>query len=133
MIAFADRVSVDRARQRRLEADDVRPTLDRVDVVRERVHVLDVALVPLERDLDLDAVARALQIDDVGMDRRLRLVQMLDERDDAALVEELVRLLVALVRMPMWMPRLRNASSRRRCERMSKLKRRGLEDRARRA
>src|SRR5581483_12130536 len=31
------------------------------------------------------------------MDRRLRLVQMLHERDDPAFVEELVRLLVALV------------------------------------
>jgi hypothetical protein len=31
------------------------------------------------------------------MDRRLGAVQMLDERDDAALVEELVRLLIALI------------------------------------
>ena len=55
-------VGVDRARKRRLEADQVRAALDRVDVVGEGVHVLCVALVPLERDLDLDAVARTLQV-----------------------------------------------------------------------
>ena len=73
------------------------PTLDRVDVVGEGVHVLRVSLVPLQCDLDLDAVARALQVDDVGMDGRLRLVQMLDERDDAALVHELVGFLISLI------------------------------------
>jgi len=91
------RVGVDRARERGLEADQVRAALDRVDVVGEGVHVLRVALVPLQRDFHLDAVAPALQVDDVGMDWRLRFVQVLHEGDDAALVEELVRLLVALV------------------------------------
>ena len=75
----------------------MRPAFDRVDVVREGVDGLVVARVPLHRDLDLDAVARALDEDHVLVDRRLGAVQVLDEALDAALVEELVRFLVALV------------------------------------
>ena len=90
-------VGVDGARQRGAQADQVRAALDRVDVVREGVDALGVAVVPLHRDLDVDAVARALQVDHVGVDRRLGAVQVPDEGDDAALVEELVRLPVALV------------------------------------
>ena len=40
------------ARQRGTEARDVGPAVDRVDVVREREHVLRVGVVVLERDLD---------------------------------------------------------------------------------
>ena len=71
--------------------------LDRVDVVGKGVDALAVTLVPLERDLDLEAIAGAVEVDDVGMDRRLGLVQGLHEGDDAAFVEELVGLLLALV------------------------------------
>ena len=95
--AVGDGIGIDRAGEGGLEADQMGAALDRVDVVGEGVHALGVALVPLERDLDLEAVARAVEIDDIGVNRRLRLVQVLDERDDAAFVQELVRLLITLV------------------------------------
>src|SRR5581483_2458000 len=52
----------------------------------------------LERDLDVDAVAGPREQAHVRVNRRLRLVEVLDEGNDAALVEELVRLLVAFCR-----------------------------------
>ena len=93
-------VAVDRARERGAEADQVRAALDRVDVVREAVDALVVRLVVLDRDLDRDRhLARALRElalagdeDRRLVERRLALVQVLDERDDAALVAEVVRL-----------------------------------------
>ena len=54
------RVGVDRARQRRAEAREVRAALVGVDVVGEGVERLRVAVVPLQGDLDLDAVFLAL-------------------------------------------------------------------------
>ena len=69
----------------------------RVDVVRERIHHLGVAVVPLQRDLGVDAVLLAAHVDRLLVDGRLVLVQMRDERDDAAVVVELVALAVALV------------------------------------
>ena len=94
---FLRRVGVDRARQRRAEAGQVRAAFVRVDVVRERVDRLGVAVVPLQRDLGVDAVLLAAHVDRLLVDRRLVLVQVRDERDDAALVVELVALAVALV------------------------------------
>jgi hypothetical protein len=88
---------VDRARQRRAEAGEVRAAFVRVDVVGERVDRLGVAVVPLQRDLDVDAVLLAVHVDRLVVDGRLVLVQVLDERDDAAFVVELVALAVALV------------------------------------
>jgi hypothetical protein len=90
-------VGVDGARQRRAQSDEMGAALDRVDVVGEGVDALGVAVVPLHRNLDVDAFARALQVDHVGMDGRLGAVQVSDEGDDATFVEELVRLAVALV------------------------------------
>ena len=75
----------------------MRAAFVRVDVVRERIHRLGVAVVPLQRDLDVDAVLLAVHVDRLVVDRRLVLVQILDEGDDPAFVEELVRLAVALV------------------------------------
>ena len=46
-------VLVHRARQRGLEADQVRAAVEVLDRVGEAVEVLGVALVPLQRDLDL--------------------------------------------------------------------------------
>ena len=46
----------------------MRAALDGVDVVGEGEDVLGVAVVPLQRDLDVDTVARALQVDHVGVD-----------------------------------------------------------------
>ena len=73
------------------EAGEVRAAFVRVDVVREGVDDLGVAVVPLQRDLDVDAVLLAVHVDRLLVDRRLVLVQVLDERDDAAFVVELVR------------------------------------------
>ena len=91
------RVGVDRAGQRRAEPRQVRAALVRVDVVGERVDRLGVAVVPLQRDLGVDAVLVAAHVDRLLVHRRLVLVQVRDERDDAAFVVELVALAVALV------------------------------------
>jgi hypothetical protein len=98
-------VAVERARERGAEADQVAAALDGVDVVRERVDRLVVALVVLDRDLDRDRhflaalVHRALarHEDRRAVQRRAVAVQVLDERDDPALVAELVLLSAALV------------------------------------
>jgi hypothetical protein len=82
--------------------------LARVDAVREAEDGLRVGVVVLERDLDLDVdpdltVARRLMIEALTLevDRRVErvagAVHVLDERDDAALVVEVVRLGGALV------------------------------------
>jgi hypothetical protein len=62
----------------------------RVDVVREREQRLLIGVVPLEGDLDLADVARALEVDDLGVQRLARAlaVQVFDEVDDAAVVLE---------------------------------------------
>ena len=94
---FLPGVEIDRARQRGAEAGEVRAALVRVDVVREGVDGFGVAVVPLQRDLHVDAVAVALHVDRLLVDGALVLVQVLDERDDAAVVLELVALRFALV------------------------------------
>ena len=100
-------VLLDRARQRRLEALEVRAAVAVVDRVGEGEDRLGVALVPLERDLDPLLVGVALRVagaaldvleeDDLVVDRLLGLVQVLDEGADAALVGEVVLLLGPLV------------------------------------
>jgi hypothetical protein len=79
-------VGVDRAGQGRAEADEMRAAFDRVDRVGEGEHVLAVAVVPLQRDLAVEAVARAVHVDRLVVQRLLLLVEMLDELVDAALV-----------------------------------------------
>ena len=98
-------VAVQRAGERRAEADQVGAAVDRVDVVREGVDALVVGLVVLERDLDVDGdfapplgeAALAGQADRRAMQRGAAAVQVLDERDQAALVAEVVALAAALV------------------------------------
>ena len=51
-----------------------------------------VAVVPLQRDLGVDAVALAVHEDRLLVDDALVLVQVLDERDDAAVVVEAMAL-----------------------------------------
>src|SRR5438552_1144765 len=80
-----------------LPGSELRPALLRVDVVRERIHDFRVAVVPLQSDLDVGAVLLAVHVDRLLVDGGLVLVQVRHERDDAALVMELVRLAVALV------------------------------------
>ena len=91
------RVEVDRAREGRAEARQVRAALVRVDVVRERVDRLGVRVVPLQRDLGDDAVLVAAHVDRLLVHRHLVLVQVRHERDDAAVVVEVVALALALV------------------------------------
>ena len=89
---FPKCIAIERSRQCRAEAGQMRAALRRVDVVREREHRLDVRAVPLHRDLDLPVVRLALEVDDVLVNRVLRLVDVRDEVADAALVVELLRL-----------------------------------------
>src|SRR5688572_6600546 len=90
-------VGVDRSRQGRAETREVRATLVGVDVVGEREHQFRIGVVPLQRDLGVDAVLVTLHEDRLVVDNRLVLVQVLDERDDAAFVLELVVLPVTLI------------------------------------
>ena len=88
--ALLARVAVERSRQRRAEALQVRAAVVRVDVVREREHRLDVGRVPLHRDLDLARVRLAVEEGDPLVNGVLRLVHVCDEVPDPALVVELV-------------------------------------------
>ena len=90
-LALLARVAVERARERRAEARQVRAALVRVDVVGEREDGLLVGGVPLQRDLDRALLALALEEDDLLLDRVLVLVEVGDEVLDAALVVELGR------------------------------------------
>ncbi len=90
--ALLARVAVERAGERSAEAGQVRAALGRVDVVREREDRLDVGAVPLHGDLDLPVLGLAVEVDDVLVDRVLRLVDVRHEVADAALVVELLGL-----------------------------------------
>ena len=92
-----DGVVVQRARQRGLETDQVRSAFVRVDVVGEGEDLFLIAVVVLHGDLKIDAVANALKVNHLVVQRRLVLVEMLDKRNDAAGVMKLVFLLGALV------------------------------------
>ena len=81
-------VLVDHRRQRAAEALFVRAALVGVDGVREGVHRLGVAGVPLHCDLDLVAGTLAVEVDDALLDRRLRAVDVLDVVDQTAGVVE---------------------------------------------
>ena len=103
-------VLLDRAGERRLQAFEVRAAVLVRDRVREAEDLLGVALVPLERDVQAlflrvhgGVAARVLHVgerDDRLVERLLVLVEVLDERADAAVVPEQVLFLalrVALV------------------------------------
>src|SRR5205085_6485498 len=71
-----------------------------VDVVREREQRLLVAVVPLERDLNLADVRLVLDVGDLPVQRGARAlgVKVLDKVDDAAVVlERVIDALAALV------------------------------------
>src|SRR5690606_13502182 len=78
------------ARERSLEARQVGATLVGVDVVDEGERVLGVAVVVLERQLDLRFLPAGLDVDRLGMQRLAAPAQVRHELDDAALVEELL-------------------------------------------
>ena len=94
---FALSERVDRARQRRVKAAQVRAAVHRVDVVREAQNVLGVRVVVLERDLHPQRAVRqlalAFEIDRLVVQDRLAAVQVLDELRDAAAEDEFGRLL----------------------------------------
>ena len=86
--AVVARVLVERARERRAEAAQVRAALARVDVVGERVDRLLVGGVPLHRDLGRALLALAGEEDHLAVDGVLVLVEVGDEVLDPALVLE---------------------------------------------
>src|SRR5262249_37308520 len=100
-------VLLKRPRESRPEALEVGSPIAIVDGVGEGEDGLRVTVVPLERDVDpllLGVAARVsrpaldvLKVDDLVVDRRLGLVQVLDERLDASFVGEVVLLFGALV------------------------------------
>ena len=79
-------------RQRAAEADEMRAAVALRDVVGEGQHVLVVAVVPPQRDLDADAVALAADQDRLVDQRRLGAVEIAHERLQAALVMQLLAL-----------------------------------------
>ena len=122
-------VAAERARERGAEADQVRAALGRVDVVREgvdrsRCRSRCTGARPRSRR------ARARRADWKLRSPAIRIggacsgcarsIQVLDEGDDAALVAEVVVLPVRSSLITMRTPAFRKASSRRRCESVSK-------------
>ncbi len=93
-------VGVERARQRRAEAGEVRAAVDGIDVVGVAVDVLGVLAAVLEGHLDLDArrFVLVVDVDDVVMDGLGGAVQEADELDQAVAVLE--RLAVAACACP---------------------------------
>ena len=88
-------VLVDDAGERGLEALDVHAAFDGGDAVGVAVDAFVVAGVPLDRDVErlTVGVVFVLEVGDLGEQRFLRRVEVLDEVDDAALVlERLVEL-----------------------------------------
>jgi hypothetical protein len=80
------RVVVDAARERGLEAREVRAALVGVDVVDEGERVLVVPVVVLQGDLDLGFGARGLDVDHVLVQRLAAAAQVLHELAETALV-----------------------------------------------
>jgi hypothetical protein len=105
VLRLAREVAVERAREAGAEADQVRATLDGVDVVREAVDGLVVGLVVLDRDLDRDRNVLPLawegplsgDVDRWLVERCAGAIQVLHEGDDPTLVAEVVALPAALV------------------------------------
>ena len=92
-------IAVDRAGQRGAERGHVGAAVALRDVVGERQDVLIIAVVPLERDVDADAVADRRNGDRLGQQRGLGAVEIFDEGGDPALVIKLMldALLVARI------------------------------------
>src|SRR6185369_3641784 len=90
-------VVVDRAGQRRLEAGKMRAAVTRVDVVRERVRRLAIAVVVLERDLDHARRRVSEDIERSVVNGSPVPVEVAYKRDDAALEVEGHLLIVALI------------------------------------
>ena len=81
-------IVVERARERRPEAGEVRSALSGVDVVGEGEDGLVVRRVPLHGDLYRAVWSLVLEVDDAAVDRILLAVDVGDEIADAALILE---------------------------------------------
>src|SRR5690606_26451373 len=90
-------VLVQRPRHRGAEALKVRAAVALRDIVRVAEHGLLIAVVPLQRGLDLDIPAFFLEIQDRRVQRRLAAVQVRDEGADTAFELENVAAAVPLV------------------------------------
>jgi len=66
-------------------------------LLRERIDRFGVGVVPLQRDLGVDAFPLAAHVDRFLVDQRLVLVQVRDERGDPAFVVEAMVLAIPLV------------------------------------
>src|SRR3546814_1330420 len=69
------------------------------DVVREAEDSFIIAVVPLERDLDADAVAFAAERDRIGQQRCLVAVEPFDESRDAAFIEQVMHDMLGAARV----------------------------------
>ena len=85
-------VVVERARECRPKTDQVGATLHGIDVVGERKYVFDIPIVVLHCDFDFDDVLFGVNVDRFFHQRLLGLVDILDERDYASAVLEVVSL-----------------------------------------
>ena len=90
-------VVVERARQRRAKAGEVRAAVLLRNVVGVAVHALLVGVVPLHRDFHLRVAVAGLEPEHRGMHRRLAAIQVSDEGLQAAVVLEHFGLVLALV------------------------------------
>ena len=95
----AFRIADDLAGQRAAQAHEMRAAVALRDVVGEGQHVLVVAVVPPQRDLDADAVALALDEDGLVDQRRLGAVEVAHEGFQAAFVIELLAFRLGMARV----------------------------------
>ena len=70
---------------------------DRRNVVGKAVDVFLEAIVPLQRHFDANTVFFSGEVEDIRVDRRFVLVQIFNERLDAAFIVEVVFFAVTLV------------------------------------
>src|SRR5437879_2059276 len=75
---------VDRPRQRGTESGKMRAAIDRVDGIGEGKDVFRVAIVILQRDLHLDVIALAFDVNRGVVKRLLAAIEVLDEFHDSA-------------------------------------------------
>ena len=89
-------VIVDHARQRGLEAHQMRAALGGVDIIGEGVNVLSIAVVILQRGLDGHAVLYALDVNRLREEHLAVFIEEFDKLADTALIVENALLLPAL-------------------------------------
>ena len=96
-VALFVHVGVEGTGHRRAEAGKVSTTVTLRNVVGKAVNVFLEAIVPLQGHFHTDTVFFRREIEDIRMDRRFVLVEILNERLDAAFVVEMIFFAVALI------------------------------------